>query len=258
MRHRIRFKSKRTPPPPKRIFVITLILFIAMVYISIKIIGEGIEPTLMDVANEKTTEFATRAINTAVRFVEDYDFEDVSHITYNDEGNVSRLSWDSSVISEINRVATDRVEEFFYSMNRGEMPDYDERLEEPIEFGEGAEDLSAKDPTVVEIPIGQATGNTILANLGPKVPVNMELIGSVHTDVIRESTPLGINGTFYSIYLLVEVDVQIIIPFSTDISTVQTTIDIDSGVITGEVPDFYSDGNNDPSISVPKDDIQGE
>src|SRR5699024_6631598 len=131
--------------------------------------------------------------------------------------------------------------EFFYSMNRGEMPDYEERLEEPVEFGEGAENLPEKDPTVVEIPIGQATGNTILANLGPRVPVNMELIGSVHTDVVRESRPLGINGTFYSIYLLVVVDVQIIIPFSTDISTVQSNIDIDSEVIIGEFTDFYSD-----------------
>src|SRR5699024_1407395 len=142
------------------------------------------------------------AINTGVRCVEDYDFEGVSHTTCNGEGNVARLSWDSSVSREISRAAGDRGAESFYSINRGERPEYDEALEEPIEFGEGAEDLSAKDPSVVEIPIGQATGNTILANLGPKVPVNMELIGSVHTDVIRESTPLGINGTFYSIYLL--------------------------------------------------------
>src|SRR5699024_65947 len=112
-----------------------------------------------------------------------------------------------------------------------------------------------KDPTVVEIPLGQATGNTILANLGPNIPVNLELIGSVHTDVIRESEPLGVNGTFYSIYLLVEADVQIIIPFATEVTRVKTTIDIDSGVITGDVPDFYSEGGEPPSISVPKDSI---
>ncbi|WP_217588656.1 sporulation protein YunB [Lentibacillus saliphilus] len=250
-------KPRRTPPPVKQIILITCIIFTLMVYGSIELIDKGIEPTLMDIATVKTEEFATRAINTAVRFAEDYEFEDVSTVSYDNEGNVATFNWNSAVISEINRVATDRVEEFFRSMNRGKVPSYEESLEDPPDFGDGAEDLAEKDMTVVEIPLGQATGNTILANLGPKIPVNLDFVGSVHTDVVRDSQPFGINGTFYSIYLIVEADVQVVIPFTTEVARVETRIDIDSGVIMGDIPDFYGNGN-DPSISVPKESITGD
>ncbi|MUV39171.1 Sporulation protein YunB [Lentibacillus sp. JNUCC-1] len=258
MMRKKRLKRTRTPPQAKNIMILTSIVFALMVYGSIELIDKGIEPTLMDIGTAKTKAFATRAINTAVKFAEDYEFEEVSTVTYDDEGKVATFNWNSAVISEINRVATDRVEEFFHSMNEGKLPEYDEALEEIPEFGEGAEDLSKKDLTVVEIPVGQATGNTILANLGPKVPVNMEFVGSVHTDVVRESEPFGINATFYTIYLIVEAEVQVVIPFTTEVMPVKTRIDIDSGVIMGDIPEFYGGGNNDPSISVPKKDITGD
>src|SRR5690625_6049393 len=55
-------------------------------------------------------------------------------------------------------------------------------------------DLAEKDPTVVEIPIGQATGNTILANLGPKIPVHFEIVGSLESDVVHEMKEFGVNA----------------------------------------------------------------
>lgn len=55
----------------------------------------------------------------------------------------------------------------------------------------------------------------------------------------------------------VKADVQIVIPFTTDVTTVKTKIYIDSGALMGDIPEFYGGGNGEnPSISVPKEDIQ--
>ena len=251
-RRRFRFVSS------SNIMLLTIILFVMSVSGSMIFIDQAIKPTLMNIAEIKTDEFATRAINSAVRFAEDYDFDDILHITYDNEGNVVTYNWDPATVSEINRISTDRVEEFFQNVNRGDPLSYDYSLEEPYEYSDGAEDRAAQDPTLIEIPLGQATGNTVLANLGPKIPVNLELVGNVRTNVIREDEEFGINGAFVSVYVEVESDVQIIIPFTTDTTTVKTDIYVDGGVIMGEVPDFYGGSENDPSISIPKDDLQSE
>src|SRR5699024_5356567 len=158
-------KRKRTPPPISTIFMITLVLFIGMVIGSIVFINRSIKPDIMDISEVKTQEFATMGINAAVRFSEDYNFEDIMDVELNNEGYVSTMSFDSAKVSEINRVSTDRVEEFFKMMNEGKWPG--EESEIGIDdYGDTPGDIHKDDPTIVEIPVGMATGNSVLANLG--------------------------------------------------------------------------------------------
>lgn len=230
----------------------TIILFMLMIICSILIIDKGIKPTLMVIAERKTTEFATRAINAAVKFAEDYQFEDLITMTTNNNGDVTTYGWDSAVVSHINRVSTDRVEEFFKYMNE------DEPLPSQFADDQMIREWVKEDPTVVEIPIGQALGSTLLANLGPKIPVNLELAGSVKTDVIREVENIGINGALVTIYIIVEAEVQIIIPLTSEVKPVSSKIYIDSGVIMGAVPDYYGGSGNGPPIAIPKESFGGD
>jgi sporulation protein YunB len=258
LRIKKRYRKKFASPPGKNIFIITLIVFAVFSGLSIWIVDKGIRPALMDIAETKIDEIATRAINQAVRFAEGYDFSEVLEITYNEDGNVATYNHNPAIVSEINRVATDRVEEFFLNVNRGDPITYDYSLHEPYDYREGAGDRAMQDPTLVEIPLGQVTGNTVLANLGPRVPVNLELVGNVRTNIVRETEPLGINGSWVSLYVHVESDVQIIIPFSSEVTTVHTEIYIDGGAIMGDVPEFYSGDGDDPSIAIPSEEFSDE
>ncbi|TQS76034.1 sporulation protein YunB [Ornithinibacillus gellani] len=257
LRRRYGFKRAKGPPPASTVLMVSFFLFAAMVVFSIWLIDRGIKPTLMEIAQVKTTEFATRGINSAVKFAENYEFGDIAILTRNNEGYISDVDWNSSVVNTINRAATDRVEEFFHSMNRGEPPNYENPLDEPKQYGDTVDELVERDPTVVEIPLGQATKNTVFANLGPKIPVNLELVGSVRTELIDEREVLGINNVYVSLYVEVEADVQIVIPFTTELTTVSTRILIGKQLVMGAVPDFYGGGGG-PSIAVPKEDLKGE
>ena len=44
------------------------------------------------------------------------------------------------------------------------------------------------------------------------------------------------------LYVLVEADVQIIVPFTTEVTTVKTRIMIDKHLVMGQVPNFYGGG----------------
>lgn len=246
--------SLGAPPSARSILLITTILFVLITLLTLWIIDRGIKPTLQEIAEEKTIEFATRTINSAVKSTEGMSFDDLVIIDKDSNGNVSTLGWNSYVVNRALRTATERAELFLYGMNKGENLDLDDPDLNPADFGDSVGDLAAKDPTVVEIPIGQATGNTILANLGPKIPVHFEIVGSLRSDVDHEVNEFGINAALIEIYIPVTVNVQIVIPFSTSVAEVSTRVFIDSRLIMGDVPEFYSGGGGEdgPNISIPK------
>lgn len=251
------FLKRRSPPSVKYILLMTTIIFVLIIGSSFWLIDYGIRPTLMNIAEEKTTEFATRTINSAVKSTEKISFDDLIEMEVDNNGNVSTLGWNSEAVNRALRSATERAEYFLYGMNKGEQFDVEDPDLQPMEFGDSVGDLAAKDPTVVEIPLGQATGNSVLANLGPKIPVHFEIVGSLRSDVVHEVKEFGVNAALIEIYIPVEVSIRIVVPFSTRTKEVSTRVFIDSRVIMGEVPDFYSGSSGDgPILSVPKNRIE--
>ena len=253
-----RFFLKRSGPPPiKYILLMTTIIFILIIFLTLWLIDRGIRPTLLNIANEKTTEFATRTINAAVKSTENISFDDLVEMEMDNNGNVSTLGWNSEAVNRALRSATERSEYFLYGMNKGKEIDVNDPDFKPEDYGDSVGDLAEKDPTVVEIPVGQATGNTVLANLGPKIPVHFEIVGSLQSDVVHEVKEFGVNAALVEIYIPVEVSIRIVVPFSTDTSEISTRVFIDSRVIMGDVPEFYSGSDEGgPSISVPKRDVE--
>lgn len=246
--------KRRSPPPKRYLFLLTSIIFIVMIFYSFYIIDKKIRPSIIDIAELKTIEFATRTINSAVKSTEDISFDDLVIIQLDNGGNVATLGWNSEAVNRALRTATERAEYFLYGMNKGQQIDVDDPELQETEFGDSVSDLAAKDPTVIEIPLGRVTGNTLLSNLGPKIPVHFEIVGSLRSDVVHELKEFGVNAALFEIYIPVEVNIQIIIPFSTTTAEVSTKVFIDSRVIMGEVPDFFSTGGSDgPAITIPKD-----
>ena len=221
--------------------------------LSFWLIDRGIRPVLMDIAELKTVEYATRTINVAIKSTEEVSFEELVDIQYDHNGNVATLGWNTDAANRALRKATERAEYFLFGINEGEYFDLDDPDLESIDFTNSVEDLAIRNPTVVEIPIGQATGNTVLANLGPKIPVHFEIVGSIETDIVHEVKEFGVNAALIEIYIPVSVNIQIVIPFSTSTAEVSTRVFVDSRVIMGDVPEFYNAGGpGGPSISVPR------
>ena len=254
MRFRKKFSYRRSPPPVRHLLLMTTIIFISVLFLSFWLIDRGIRPTLMNIANDKTIEFATRTINAAVKSTENVSFDDLVITEMDNNGNVATLGWNSEAFNLALRTATERAEYFLYGMNKGGQLEIDDPDFPPLEFGDSVGDLPEKDPTVIEIPLGQATGNSILANLGPKIPVHFEIVGSIQSDIVHEVKEFGVNAALIEIYMPIEVHIRVVVPFSTETAEVSTNVFLDSRVIMGDVPEFYNAGSGDgPSISVPRE-----
>ena len=97
--------------------------------------------------------------------------------------------------------------------------------------------------TTVRIPIGNLTGVNLLMGRGPKVPVEIVTLTSSRVEFNNQIVTAGINQTKHQIALLLKVDIDILVPWGSESTQVQSEVLIADTVVVGQVPETYLDMN---------------
>ncbi len=92
---------------------------------------------------------------------------------------------------------------------------------------------------VLSIPFGSSLNNSYLANLGPKIPIKINFIGSILTNLETKITNYGLNNALVEIYVNLKFDNEILTPFKSKTIALEYNTIIASMMIEGEVPNFY-------------------
>ncbi|WP_173915742.1 sporulation protein YunB [Halobacillus sp. Marseille-Q1614] len=249
----------RSPTVGKRI-LLTMVFLMIFTALCLWLIDRGITPAIQGIAETRAQQLARDAINEAVskQLAEDLHFEDLVRIEKDNEGKIVYMGWNSALVNRTLRDTTFRVQHFLKRMEMNELPLEDTTLEPDLVSDDSNRDLGKEPATLVEIPLGMATNNTVLSNLGPNIPVQLRIIGDVQTQFKNDITEYGINSAHFQLWINFKVSLRVVIPFSTETITVTNDIPVDSAVIPGEVPNFYNgDGSgNSPSFSYPMDPLQ--
>ncbi|MYL61737.1 sporulation protein YunB [Bacillus hwajinpoensis] len=260
MLFRTRRKFFRKGPLPFRyVFVISFLLFIFMTVQGLWIVEKGIKPTLIEIARTETNRIATIAINEAINQkmaeeVDNYQDSLIKEVTDN-EGKLVRVQINQRAVTQVLAQSTEKVQRFLKSVEDGTLDYWAEQNGVELEV----DDQTSLDNGIIHyIPIGQAFDNTLLANMGPKVPVRFTAIGEVKSDYKSTIEPVGINNISVDIRVHIEVKVKIVIPFATDSDVVTTDIPVLLTIIPGEVPNFYNNGSEGglPTPSIQIDDME--
>jgi sporulation protein YunB len=216
----------RNPLSRTKAFFIALVIFFAMLIQFFVFIEQRLEPTLLILASQKAEQLAKQAITDAVtkRIAQQgVDFNQIVQIEKDNQGKIQAYQFNFKEYSRIVGETTYRVQE---------------RLKE---FEEEKVDRY--------IPLGLATGSSFLAQLGPELPVTFVPIGSVKTRLDTELKEAGINMVLATVYIFVEVDLRIVIPFATEQKSVTTKIPITHSLIIGDVPDYlYNNPEGKPDV----------
>ena len=99
-----------------------------------------------------------------------------------------------------------------------------------------------KKGVVYEIPSGIIFNNALLANIGPKIPVKLHLLGDAIVSVDTKITDYGINNAIIEVFVKINVTEQMILPFSVKKVKVEQSIPIAIKLIEGNIPSYYSSG----------------
>ena len=89
------------------------------------------------------------------------------------------------------------------------------------------------------VPIGKATNIPLLGNLGPKIPIRFHVIGDVQANVDATIEEFGINNAYIEVNILLQVNVQIIVPLATKTSVVEQKIPVAIGLVQESSSTFF-------------------
>lgn len=233
--------------PFKYVFLLTLIFFIISTTAGLWIINKGLKPTLMAYATSQTVQIASLIINNAILETKTEDINNV--ITVDPETSLANFDTEKILtkLGETTRLILNNIK----TAEHGDL----DKLEaiSDVEFDVG--ETKKGDGIVYYVPLGQATNNALLGNLGPKIPVQFNAIGHMESDIETQFEEIGINNVYIEVVIKLRVSVQVIIPFATEVAELEQEIPIALGVLKGEVPQFYNDGGNGgaPSLELPVD-----
>lgn len=227
-----------------KIFTISLyILLIAFImsWLVIYYFSTFIGPGLIKSASLEVNRITSIIINNGVRKYlskETKELEIVDIIRNGDKieviryntPNVNRISMDisNSIEQDINYLIMGDLEKIDFSLSK-----ITDSYYEAIDNG-----------LILGVSIGNITGNSFLANVGPRIPLKLELVSNVNVEIENKITEYGMNNALMEIFIEITVSPVIVMPFVSEEITVVNRIPVVTEIIHGDIPDSYFGNKN--------------
>lgn len=234
-------KRKKSNKISVIIFIIVVGIFCS--YMLIKYFSNKIGEVLMVYAESEVTNLMTLIINKSVSMQLEGSFDEdvLFDIVRDSDGNVNLIDFNSLEVNKVLRSVIDCVALNLKLVEDGRF------LETNIFNDEKVDRDNLSRGIIYEIPIGAVTKSSLLANMGPKIPVKMHIIGDVVANVATSVKEYGINNALLQIGIYVEASGMVNLPFVSKKIMVNTTIPLSLKLIQGRIPNYYLNGINSSS-----------
>lgn len=191
----------------------------------------------MTYAEKRAKSLATVMISEAVNnnVLKDMDKDELFIQTKDSNGNITSTDFNPVIVNAVLNKITIYVENYLEQLESGKIDGLE--LSSTILSSYDLEKL--KKGIICEIPSGIIFNNAMLSNLGPKIPVKINLNGDVITDIKTDVSSYGINNALIKVSVNVKVYMQVIIPFKTKEIVVESNIPVVMKLVQGSVPSYY-------------------
>jgi sporulation protein YunB len=227
-------KNKKIPPLLKKIIFI-IFLAIILSYFLIKYYSQKITPTLIEYAEIQTKEIALKIISTSYNEEISTNYPtNILNITRTSDNDIELINYNTKVVSEFLKTISNNIENNLHNLETGNL----EKL------GLAKEDIDniSKEGIIYNIPLGVATNNTFLSNLGPQIPLKIKINNDVVASTKVNITNYGINNALLELDLIIEANIQVILPFTSKVANVVYTTPLSIELINGKIPNYYLSG----------------
>lgn len=240
MKQRIHLKKKRRKISKKKLLFVTMLFSVFGVILSLNYINKRFTPILVETAELEIGKFSTIVVNKAIaQVLEDkINTDNLFDTIIDNNGQIQTIDFNPIIVNQVLNIATSVVQNNLKLLEEGNLDTigiYDMDLPE-----DRINDL--KKGIIAKIPIGVITKNSLLANIGPEIPIRLHYVGDVNSNITTEITPYGINNALVKIGVKLEMTAQIILPFLTDKMVLNCDILLAIKMIQGTVPNYYGSG----------------
>lgn len=233
-------KPQKGPLPIKLVLLISFVIFIILNLISLWIIEQSVRPILVDIAKTEIRGIAIEAINDSVQDnMNKIDINDLI-IFHNKNGNLT-FSTNTKLYSQFITQTTKDIQK--------RLGNKEKHLYELEDSGTTNKQFES---IVYYIPLGVVTRNSLFANYGPKIPLEVAIVGEVEPTFDTSLKKIGINNTYLELFVTFKASLQIVIPFTTEEEPVVTKVKLGDVYREGNIPHYYGEDGSDlpnPTIS---------
>lgn len=92
---------------------------------------------------------------------------------------------------------------------------------------------------ILYVPLGVASDNVLLSNLGPKIPIEIKFMGSIITGINTKVKDYGINNSLIEVYVTININILTLTPVDNSKNNYTYNILVASKIIEGHVPQIY-------------------
>lgn len=257
MRFNTQWKRPKRARFSKTILRFTIPAILVSIALFFYYVNKQLTPIYTQYAEVQTQKIASHVISQAInaRSTSVYDVNDIIENIPGSKGEDTTTKFNADIIGQVMSEIHHLVEDYLERAEGGDL-----NMLPPLSELEYHPEMMSKEQGIVFfVPLGQATNIPLLGNLGPKIPIRFHVIGDVHATVETDIREFGINNAYVEVYVLLQVNVQIIVPLATSKSVVEQRFPVAIGLIRGKVPQIYSKGGQLPAqIEVPLDSVKEE
>lgn len=248
LRKKYLLKLKRNK---KNIFIFSIIMVMIISYLIIKIVGDLAVPPLKKYAkseaNKLTNIIVTRTIDKIVN--ENLDVDELYIVNKDSNNNINMIDFNTI---EVNTLLTNVITQIQNNLQNIQDGNLDKINIEELGLEKYDKDNLEKG-IIYRIPLGIISNNTILSNLGPTIPVKVNLNGEISGNISTKVTNYGINNALIETIINLEINQLVMLPISSEEMKVVTNIPIAMKLVQGIVPNYYFNGidKNSNTLTVP-------
>ena len=201
------------------IFFFTYILFIGY--------SKFVSKRLIDIAYVKLNEFMDYFLSNKINYdlFKGDNLKDIIVINKNSDGEILYVSYDMDKSYKVLDLVTKELENNINDLENGNV-------------GNTQNISGGKNGILLKLPMFIGN-NAIISNLGPKIYVPINFVGSILTNLKTKITDYGINNALVEIYVTVKLSTNIISPTSSKEMVIDYDVLIASVVVNGRVPSIY-------------------
>ena len=232
--------KKKKKVSSKIILIIILTIFIVIILIGI--FDKKTKPILLSYGEAEVRKIITLLINNAIdkEISNNMANNTYFNIENNDNEEINIINYDSVKINAILNDITNSIETNLEGIETGNIGQI--TLLNNLYVNEN----NLRNGIIYEVPLGAIFNNAYLNNLGPKIPIRLDVIGDVESGIRSNIEEYGINNALLEIGINVRVSCKIIMPFITKQITIENTIPVIIKLVQGKIPEYYFNSFSTP------------
>ena len=189
-----------------------------------------ISPKIVDVAEAKINKFMESflSMNVGYEILDEDILKDILIINKNAKGEILYVDFNLEKAYLVLDAVSSELEILVNNLEQGNFKEISDNNIKADEHG-----------LILELPMFVVSDYALVSNLGPKIYMKVNFVGSILTNIKSKITEYGINNALVELYVTIKLSQELISPVTNAENVIEYDVLVASQVINGTVPQLY-------------------